>query len=107
MSLFVCHKGKKKHQWAIICFRYPALFQSGFEGLEIQSITWFLFSDVVQSGYCGTGRSDGQMEGPYFITLEKLLFSAVHLDLSLVKKGHHLEELFGNMGATSRCFRSF
>jgi len=38
MSLFVCHKGQKKHQWAIICFRYSALFQSGFEELGVQPI---------------------------------------------------------------------
>jgi hypothetical protein len=42
------------------------------------------------------------MEGPYFITLEKLLFSFLHLDLWFVEKGHHLDELFGEMVAASR-----
>ncbi len=42
------------------------------------------------------------MEGAYFITLEKLLFSFLHLDLWFVEKGHHLVELFGEMVAVSR-----
>jgi hypothetical protein len=60
--------------------------QSGFERLGVQSITWVWCSGVLQSG--------NQMEGPYFITLEKLLFSFRNLDLWLVEKGHHPEELF-------------
>jgi hypothetical protein len=44
-------------------------------------------------------------EGPYFIISEKLLFSFLHLDLWLVEKGHHLEELFRNMGAAGREWR--
>jgi hypothetical protein len=34
------------------------------------------------------------MGEPYFITVEKLLFSFLLLDLWVVEKGNHLEELF-------------
>jgi hypothetical protein len=34
------------------------------------------------------------MNGPYCITVENLMLSYLLLDLWLVEKGHHLEELF-------------
>ncbi len=58
-----------------------------------------------QSDFFGIGRPGNPMEGPYFTKLDKLLFSFLHLDLWLVEKGHHLEELFGKMGAASREWR--
>jgi len=47
-----------------------------------------------QSGFLGTVKSGNQMEGPYFIIVEKLLFSFRLLNLWLVEKGHQPEELF-------------
>jgi len=44
--------------------------------------------------FSGGGRSCNEMEGPYFITGEKLLFFFVLLNIWLVEKGYHLDELF-------------
>jgi hypothetical protein len=63
---------------------------SGFEGLGVKLIRQFWCFGLVRSGCFGTERSDNQMEGAYFIRAEK---------------GHHLEELFGNVEATSREWR--
>jgi hypothetical protein len=62
-------------------------------------IRWFRCPALVQSGFFGTGKSSNQMEGPYFITVEKLLFSFLLLDSWLMEEGHHLEKLFWNIGA--------
>jgi hypothetical protein len=118
--LSVTSQRSKKHQWSIGCFRYPTLVQSCFEGLWVQPIGWFHYPDLVQSGFLGTVKSGNQMEGPYFIIVEKLLFSFRLLNRWLVEKGHQPEELFWNMKAasrewhpggrrprTSRCFRNF
>jgi len=91
--------------------------QSDFEGLRIQPIKLWgaggSANHMLSVFRCRpirfflTERSGNQIEGSYFITLGDLLFSFLHLDLWLVEKGHHLEVLFRNMGAASRCVRSF
>jgi len=44
--------------------------------------------------FFGSGRSGNEMEGPYFITVEQLLFSFLRIDPWLVEKVYHFEELF-------------
>ncbi len=142
MRLSVCHKSKVKKTSMVnrmfsLSNSRPIMFrgavssanqvlrewefgQSGFFELRVQPIGWFHYPDLVQSGFLGTVKSGNQMEGPYFLIVEKLLFSFRLLNLWLVEKGHQPEELFWNMKAasrewhpggrrptTSRCFRSF
>jgi hypothetical protein len=44
--------------------------------------------------FFGSGRPGNQMEGPHFITGEKLLFFFLFLNIWLMDKGYHFDELF-------------
>jgi len=44
--------------------------------------------------FFGGGRSDNEMEGPYFITGEKLLFFFLFLNIRLLERGYHLDEFY-------------
>jgi hypothetical protein len=45
-------------------------------------------------GFSRSRRSGTQMEGPHFITGEKLLLLFLFLNIWLVENGYHLDELF-------------
>ncbi len=100
--------------------------ESGFEGLGIQPIRCFRSSTRVPSGFFRPESSVNQMVslsgsrpirffrnrkigqwdgGPWFITVEMVLFSFLHLNLRLVEKGYHIEKLYWKMKVASRSFR--